>query len=96
MSDLAAVLAAHWDYGPTANFDGWECTCGTRISDTSEGALDKDMQAHLAEQVTAWLAEWLAAPEMREAVDAAIEDLWPSQRAEAALAVVAARLAGDA
>lgn len=56
---IRAALAKHWDYGPTANFDGWECGCGERISDDSEGVLDEQMQAHAATAALAAVSEAL-------------------------------------
>jgi len=65
MSGLAEVLAAHWEYCPD-NDDVWRCAGCEAPLDGSD--LDAAMHAHVADQITAHLAERLASPEVVEAV----------------------------
>lgn len=101
---VAAVLAAH-EWMAVAGFQQraeLACTCGAELVSkwSSQATTLNDHRAHVAEQVTAWLGEQLAAAEMREAVRDAIADcegwqagMWPwTAEANDALTAVAERL----
>lgn len=100
MSGLEAVLAAHWSYEPTKNYDGWLCECGVLIMRGNEGDTDAAMHVHTAAAIEEWLRAELAAEGMREAVVDALDDTHATdddwhEHATAALDAITARLAPD-
>jgi hypothetical protein len=64
---IANVLAAHWSYEPTRDFDGWLCECGATLTDGNAGDIDVAMRAHVA---TILAARAGAADPLRQAVEA--------------------------
>ena len=62
--DVEGVLAVHWSYETTKDYDGWLCECGARIAGRVTADTDVDMRAHVAAMrahVAAVLREQIAA-----------------------------------